>query len=363
MRILYLGYLGVNNIGDEVCYEAFAQACERWLHEDYTLFSYPINSSKTLKELYGEKPFDIVILGGGSLFQGNFFIDLALEAIEMKLPLYCYGTGIDYMTEETVESFKRGEFQLSSTTFNNKEINRDKIKKVIEYSTFAGLRGPLTQKYIKTLNPSPTSNYQIIGDSGMLFTPQEDDYIKSKYLQDQDKKIIAVNWGTTQNILFGYDEYKLKNQIIKACTNLLKKGYQIVIFPMWDLDVPHCKELYESIKKKGKVTFIPEVCTASQIYSFLSLCHFSLNLKLHANVLSASSGTPFFQLAYRSKGVDFAASVHQLPYTLLTNTEKLAETIENKEFYLTSNKNRKKLRLAKERIVARHKDFILSLKK
>lgn len=142
-----------------------------------------------------------------------------------------------------------------------------------------------------------------------------------------------------------------------------KKGYQIVIFPMWDLDVPHCKELYESIKKKGKVTFIPEVCTASQIYSFLSLCHFSLNLKLHANVLSASSGTPFFQLAYRSKGVDFAASVHQLPYTLLSNTEKLAETIENKEYYLTSNKNRKKLRQAKERIVARHKNFILSLKK
>lgn len=363
MRILYLGYLGVNNIGDEVCYEAFAQACERWLNEEYTLFSYPINAAKTLTELYVEKPFDIVVLGGGSLFQGNFFIDLALEAIEMKLPLYCYGTGIDYMTEETIESFKRGEFQLSFTNFHNKEINKEKIKKVIEYSTFAGLRGPLTHKYIKSLPPSSTSNYQIIGDSGMLFTPKIDDYIERKYLHDCNKKIIAVNWGTTNNILFGYDENKLKNQVLKACTNLLNKGYQIVIFPMWDLDIPHCKDLYESIKERGKVTFIPEVCTASQIYYFLSLCHFSLNLKLHANVLSASSGTPFIQLAYRSKGVDFAASIHQLPYTLLTNTNKLAETIEKKEYYLTSNKNRKKIRLAKERIVAKHKNFILSLKK
>ena len=364
MKILYLGYLGVNNIGDEVCYEAFAQACKRWLkEEEFSLFSYPINSEKTLKEFYADKPFDVVILGGGSLFQGNFFIDLALEAIEMKLPLYCYGTGIDYMTEETIESFKKGQFQVTSTTFNNKEINREKIKKVIEYSTFAGLRGPLTLKYIQSLNPSKASNYQIIGDSGMLFTPQKDDYIERKYLKDFSKKIIAVNWGTIQNILFGYDEYKLKSQMIQACTNLLKKGYQIVIFSMWDMDIPFCKDLYDSIKAQGNVTFIPEVCTASQIYHFLSLCHFSLNLKLHANVLSASSGTPFVQLAYRSKGVDFAASIHQLPYTVLTNTNTLAETIEKKEFYLTSNKNRKKLRLAKERIVAKHKNFILSLKK
>lgn len=363
MRILYLGYLGANNIGDEVCYEAFAQACERWLNENYTLFSYPISSSKTLKELHAEKPFDLVVLGGGSLFQGSFFIDLALEAIEMKLPLYCYGTGIDYMTEETIESFIRGDFQLSSTSFNNKEINKEKIKKVIEYSTFAGLRGPLTHKYIKALNPSPASNYQIIGDSGMLFTPKKDDYIQKKYLHDTSKKTIAVNWGTTQNILFGYDENKLKKQMIKACTKLLQKGYQIVIFPMWDMDIPHCKSLYDNLKEKGNVIFIPEVCTASQIYHFLSLCHFSLNLKLHANVLSASSGTPFIQLAYRSKGVDFVASIHQLPYTILTNTNTLSETIEKKEFYLTSKKNRKKIRLAKERIVARHKNFIASLKK
>lgn len=363
MKILYLGYLGVNNIGDEVCYEAFAQACERWLNEEYTLFSYPIHTNKTLKEFYKEKPFDLVVLGGGSLFQGSFFIDLALEAMEMKLPLYCYGTGIDYMTEETIESFKRGDFQVSSTTFNNKEINRDKIKKVIEYATFAGLRGPLTQKYMKALNPKPASNYQIIGDSGMLFTPKKDDYIQKKYLHDSSKKMIAVNWGTTQNILFGYDENKLKNQMFDACTMLLKKGYQIVIFPMWDKDIPYCKELYTSLKDNRKVTFIPEVCTASQIYHFLSICHFSLNLKLHANVLSASSGTPFIQLAYRSKGVDFAASIHQLPYTVLTNTTKLAETIERKEYFLTSNKNRRKIRLAKERIVARHKNFIASLKK
>lgn len=363
MKILYLGYLGVNNIGDEVCYEAFAQACERWLNEEYTLFSYPIHTNKTLKEFYKEKPFDLVVLGGGSLFQGSFFIDLALEAMEMKLPLYCYGTGIDYMTEETIESFKRGDFQVSSTTFNNKEINRDKIKKVIEYATFAGLRGPLTQKYMKALIPKPASNYQIIGDSGMLFTPKKDDYIQKKYLHDSSKKMIAVNWGTTQNILFGYDENKLKNQMFDACTMLLKKGYQIVIFPMWDKDIPYCKELYTSLKDNRKVTFIPEVCTASQIYHFLSICHFSLNLKLHANVLSASSGTPFIQLAYRSKGVDFAASIHQLPYTVLTNTTKLAETIERKEYFLTSNKNRRKIRLAKERIVARHKNFIASLKK
>lgn len=361
MRLVYLGYLGVNNIGDEVCYEAFLQAIKKWSNGAHTVFPFPFMSKKTLKDYYKIKPFDGVILGGGSLLQGNVFIDLALEAIDMKLPLYCYGTGIDYFSEETVASFQKNTFAFNGSTFHNKPLDRQKIKKIVEYATFTGLRGPLTLEYIRTLQAA-SLRYAVIGDSGMVFTPPKTNYIESKYLQSNTKKKwIAVNWGTTKNVLFGYNEAQVKEQLVKSCEYLQKLGYLLVIFPMWDKDQPECKTLHQRLTKSGEAVLIPEVCTASQIYHFLARCEFSINLKLHANVLSASSGTPFIQLAYRSKGVDFAASIQQLEYTILTSTTSLLSFVKEKEPIIRSSANLASLKMEKEKIIQQHQQFIAAI--
>ncbi|WML39499.1 polysaccharide pyruvyl transferase family protein [Neobacillus sp. OS1-2] len=358
MRLLYLGYLGFNNIGDEVCYEAFLQAMNEWSPKPHTISTFPLSSGKSLKDFYNESPFDAVILGGGSLLQGNLFLTLAEEAIQMRIPLYCYGTGIDYLSEEAIASYSDQNKYTPHSFFNNREIDQDRIKHVIEKATYSGLRGPITNWFINGLAPD-TVHYSIIGDPGLIFNPPVDHYIRDNYFLDLNRKMVAVNWGTTYNRLFGSDESALKLQLIESCNYLISKGYHIVIFPMWDKDLIYCKELYESINNRKEVTLINEICTATQIFHFLAGCHFSINLKLHANILSAASLTPFIQLAYRSKGFDFAASINQLDNTVSTSIPSLVNYIKMKEETIHTQQAITILKEEKMNVQKEHQSFIM----
>jgi polysaccharide pyruvyl transferase WcaK-like protein len=361
MKLLYIGYLGFNNVGDEVCYESFIQSINKWSSSVDKVIAYDIKENKGIKHLLNKETIDAVILGGGSLFQGDIFLTLAEEAIELGLPLYSYGTGIDYLTEDTLSKYINGESFKPSSFFGNRQINTNRIKKLVESLTYTGVRGPLTFQFIKGLSPV-RSSIEIIGDSGFIYSPDSDDYIMHHYLLPVQEPLIAINWGTTFNKLFGYNEALVEDQLIESCFYLLSKGYHIVIYPMWDQDIESCRNLYHRLNNKNSVTFIPEVCSSSQIYSFLGKCHFSLNLKLHANILSAAAYTPFIQFAYRSKGFDFALSINQLENTLYTHSSTILETIKEKEKNFTSYRENytNKLKAEKEKYTEKHKSFIQS---
>ncbi|WP_226666207.1 polysaccharide pyruvyl transferase family protein [Metabacillus litoralis] len=359
MKVLYIGYLGFNNVGDDVCYESFVHSINKWSNSVEKVIAYDIKENKGIKHLLSKETINAVVLGGGSLFQGDLFLTLAEEAIELGIPLYSYGTGIDYLTEETVSKYINGEYYEPSTFFNNRKINTNRIKNVVESIKYTGIRGPLTYKFLESLTPV-RSSVEVIGDSGFIYSPNFDHYIINNYLNSIQNPLIAINWGTTFNKLFGYNEALLEDQLIESCFYLQSKGYHIVIYPMWDQDIESCWNFYHRLNNKDHVTIIPEVCHASQIYSFLSKCHFSINLKLHANILSAAAYTPFIQFAYRSKGFDFALSVNQEDNTLLPTTSNILETIKEKEVNFSSDRERYANLLKKEKEVYtnKHKAFI-----
>lgn len=361
MKLLYIGYLGFNNVGDEVCYESFIQSINRWSNSVDKVIAYDIKENKGIKNILNKETIDAVILGGGSLFQGDIFLTLAEEAIELGIPLYSYGTGIDYLTEDTMSKYIIGESFQPSSFFDNRQINTSRIKKLVESLTYTGVRGPLTFQFIKGLSPV-NSSIEIIGDSGFIYSPNSDHYILNHYLFPVQAPLIAINWGTTFNKLFGYNEALVEDQLIESCFYLISKGYHIVIYPMWDQDIESCRNLYHRLNNKDSVTFIPEVCSSSQIYSFLGKCHFSINLKLHANILSAAAFTPFIQIAYRSKGFDFALSINQFENTLYPHSSTILETIKEKEKNFTRYRENytNKLKAEKEKYTEKHKCFIQS---
>lgn len=359
MKLLYIGYLGFNNVGDEVCYESFIQSISRWSNSVEKVIAYDIKENKGIKHILNKEKIDAVILGGGSLFQGNIFLTLAEEAIELGLPVYSNGTGIDYLTEETLSKYIIGESFEPLSFFDNRQINTNRIKKLVESLTYTGVRGPLTFQFIKGLSPVKSS-IEIIGDSGFIYSPDSDHYIIDHYLFPVQEPLIAINWGTTFNKLFGYNEALVEEQLVESCLYLISKGYHIVIYPMWDQDIESCRNLYNRLNNKDHVTFIPEVCSSSQIFSFLSKCHFSINLKLHANILSAAAFTPFIQFSYRSKGFDFALSINQLENTLYTHSSRIFETIKEKEkdISLYRENYTNTLKVEKEKYTKKHKWFI-----
>ncbi|MCA1320831.1 polysaccharide pyruvyl transferase family protein [Bacillus tianshenii] len=359
MKLLYIGYLGFNNIGDEVCYESFVQSVNRWSTTVEKIIPYDIKKNAGIRHLLSTESIDAVILGGGSLFQGDIFLSLAEEAISLGLPIYSYGTGIDYLTENTIDQYRNGEAFEPQTFFNDRRIDTKRIKNVVDALTYTGVRGPLTLQFLKGLT-AHSDSIEIIGDSGLVYTPEIDNYISDNYLMDLKTPIVAVNWGTTFNKLFGSNEESLENQLAESCMYLISKGYHIVIYPMWDKDIESCQKLYGLINNNKHVTLIPEVCNSSQVYSFLSKCHFSINIKLHANILSAAATTPFIQLAYRSKGFDFALSINQYDNTIYTHSKELLKTVMEKEKNFTQYRRKytKALKKEKETYIKKHKWMI-----
>lgn len=107
MILLYLGYLGTNNIGDEVCYEAFQQSLRKWSKKKYKIISFPLHEKSRFKNFIKTHPLIWLYWVEDVLLQGNIFLNLVEEAHKMNIPVFGYGTGIDYLTEQSIYNYKQ----------------------------------------------------------------------------------------------------------------------------------------------------------------------------------------------------------------------------------------------------------------
>ena len=78
-KVLYIGWLGFNNLGDELMWEMFRELSEKYL--DPTKYQViPSLPGVNLKDL---SPYDVVVLGGGSLIIPGY-IDLLHQAVKER---------------------------------------------------------------------------------------------------------------------------------------------------------------------------------------------------------------------------------------------------------------------------------------
>jgi hypothetical protein len=328
-NILYLGFLGFTNLGDEVCYQSFLQNLARTSRGNpYRVIPYDLRNKSAIAQIAKSHHIDDIVIGGGSLLQGTAFIQPALEALSLKLPLWISGTGIDYMGEDYVKSILRGHFPEQATVFEQKEINMPALKKIFEYSRFSGVRGPLTLHFLARHCHVEKKN-RIMGDPGFVYHPAKDKSILSA-LNNQPHptgRIVAINWGGSYNSVFGGDERRVRLEVAQQAKHLISSGYRIVVFPMWDDDRAECRQFCHDVGMPERCILIPETPSINSVCTLLKKASFSINFKLHANVLSALMKTPFISLAYRSKCYDFALSLNLGAYCISTSDEDISAKI------------------------------------
>jgi polysaccharide pyruvyl transferase WcaK-like protein len=162
---------------------------------------------------------------------------------------------------------------------------------------FVGVRGNLSQKILKNWGIAS----EVIGDPVLMLEPQS-------YTKKEEKIAINVSsppdglWGNTQDLM---------NETIKLCKTL-KKHHDLVLIPFYSDDVP----LVEKIAQKTGVTVFGDWMNIQNTLDFLSSCNLLIGQKLHANIFSAATYTPFISLEYRPKCLDFAESVGYKKYNL-----------------------------------------------
>lgn len=302
--ILYIGWVGFANHGDDLTHDIFLdlitkEAKKNKLELDIKAL-YPSNFNEYL--LARINP-DLVVLGAGSLFEPVYLKPLVL-AQQQGIPTVIWGSGYDSIAEGDI---------------NSSQIDPDSaymIRQVVTNANLVGVRGPFTKQMLDNIGASHPQLH-ISGDPGLL--------LKATRTKKNTSPTIAVNWGTAFNRVYGGNETTAMNQLAKALDKLL--DFQIIIYPVWERDIESCRELYEAINNKESVILLEQVPSPQELIDLYLRSKLTINMKLHANVFSAALNRPFICLAYRLKGLDFAASLNLSDLAFPLSTPKLSDKI------------------------------------
>lgn len=312
-KLLYIGWIGFNNLGDELLWNIFKDTCAKYF-DDNQLTITPSLPGIDLNKL---EQFDTVVLGGGSLLLPGY-LQILQNALHQGKSVIIWGSGIDWVEKANLDLLTND--KLSSLEQNFKQQDIDVLDEVIERAVFVGVRGPLTKKAIEImLGKEKSQKVNIIGDPALL--------LQHTNSSNSQEKIIGINWGTTFNRLHGANEELVEKQLVEAAKKLINKGYKILIYTVWTDDIPHCERLYKKINNPENVSLDKNLYTEQQLIEILSKCKATINFKLHANLLSLTANVPAIALGYRFKVFDFAALLGFEKFVLSTDSKDLTNEI------------------------------------
>ncbi|REE89083.1 polysaccharide pyruvyl transferase WcaK-like protein [Paenibacillus taihuensis] len=321
-KVLYLGWIGFNNLGDEWMWEMFKTMANAHLKED----EYSVIPSLPNVEWKKVSEYDTIVLGGGSLIVPGY-VDLVHEAMELGKTIIIWGSGHDRLHKWDPSSPDGLKPEAAVET----ERYRQKLKAIMEHSVYCGVRGPWTKDYIESLGALP-KHLVISGDSAMLMNALEPASAAQSALNDMQarEKTIGINWGTSYNRIYGGNEERLENALAEAGRTLLALGYKLHLYAVWGPDGEALARLYRKLGQDDRVTVDPEVYTAVEYVKLLAGFEATINFKLHANLLSAVANVPFVCIGYRFKSFDYMYGLDLADWIIASDDLLMAEKLVEK---------------------------------
>lgn len=294
-NVLYLGWIGFNNLGDEWMWEMFRDlAAEELDPQAYRIVpSLPSVDWKNVAE------YDSVVLGGGSLIIPGY-VELVHRAMELGRRTVIWGSGHDRLNRLLPGNGN----SLFPDAATESDDYRRKLDEVVAYAGYTGVRGPWTLQYMKELGVR-TTGVEISGDSAMLM-PAPDPLPLEAAAKTGAAPIprIGINWGTSYNRIYGGSEAYVEDALAQTARALIAEGYEIYLYSVWGPDREALRRLYGKIGMPEKTVIDTNVYGAEQYIKLLRTFEATLNFKLHANLLSAVAGVPFGCIGYRFKSFD-----------------------------------------------------------
>lgn len=266
-RILYYGFLGDRNFGDEMVYLA-----AKVLFSDCLLIPY-LRHMPVLIKVYCKlfpNSIDGIIIGGGTIIRAfssdkNYFKKVSA----MGKPIFFHGTGVD-------EHVMDKSFWLSFISSN----------------AYGGLRGAKSQQGLEKNG----FHFKQIGDAAL--------YLDRGLQNETRQKIIVINFGT-HNVL--YELSHSRSQIIQFLKSEKVKDYKLVYVPL------HVKDVKLGCALKLEIKHLELLSLADSYEELLELmktADFCIGERLHFTVMSVLANTNFISVNYDQKHADFLESLH-----------------------------------------------------
>eukprot|EP01088_Endostelium_zonatum_P022025 TRINITY_DN9091_c0_g1_i1.p1 TRINITY_DN9091_c0_g1~~TRINITY_DN9091_c0_g1_i1.p1 ORF type:complete len:491 (+),score=63.56 TRINITY_DN9091_c0_g1_i1:32-1474(+) len=358
---LYLGCVGNFNLGDEV----LADIALRMFTESFTSRGISLALSRfnphgphaenvNYEYRISLRSVHFVILGGGSIWGSEYSL-IIKEALRRGTPVFAFGTGWDDYTRllnmDTINKVLDGTFWLSLDT-------KPWMVELGQAVKFGGLRGPLTRNIAVAGNSKDIKlgDFDVIGDAGMLamdlFEPDSrlnGDQDLNSWVVANKERYVVVNWAYL-NLIYGglaandsNNDKKLDliRSVALVVNSMVRVGYRVLFVPfeMKDISAVDTEIInalnivaaqYKDVNYTGAVysiRYVPDIETT--LYLFKQ-ARFSICFRLHAAVFSASVGTPFLALGYRSKIFDFVQTLQLREHALNTDAAKDVDALVQK---------------------------------
>lgn len=303
--ISYYGWTGHNNIGDEALLLA-----NKKIFNDFILVS-EATPDITNSALYGggtvipprESTMSSIVQDYENIFGigvGMKHPDLQNQRhskVDLGYILGKYDKG-GILENDLLEYILKPIEKTGIITKTNHYITESKMNLVADFDIL-GVRGPQTKELIKKWGVDS----QVVGDTALLLEP-------NKY-QSNTSNRVAVTLRERGPMKWTDDQSYVAD-VIKFCEEN-SSDITFVFVPFSPGDIPMHLRLHDMIDNSEFVDYCSYVDVQSTVDEF-SRCDFVIGERLHANVLSACSYTPFISLEYRPKSEDFALSIGMEKY-------------------------------------------------
>lgn len=287
-RIAYTGWIGHENFGDEMLFQAHQR-----LFPDYEVLMFSRFSKKAgalYKKLTRKPVFLAGCLGGGTLINRAGSPTAFSRLIDDCPVAFCLGTGV-----------------ADSHFWKGREGWEDRLQEWIELlrkCRFVGVRGPMSAQ---CLRDGGLSGVEVVGDSALVFA-------RDSPCARAEDKLLGINVGTSSGAVWGTEETILSS-MTSAGKALRSEGWKLLFLCVWPRDMDVTRELAKQIGVSD-----PEIhlvtANVEQALNLCERCHVFIGMKLHSVVTAICAGVPSVMIEYRPKCRDFMASIRSEEYTI-----------------------------------------------
>lgn len=300
----YIGYLGHQNFGDDILFEAFKRLFPAWQFFPYDgavdpVHNPPFNYYPLELTLYRRwiKPefYNIVFLGGGTLINRRQYLLRLQHALKTGNECVVFGTGVAdpvfWHEHDRSENFLS---QIREWTA------------VLKDCASVYVRGARSAQILENHG---LAQPVVISDPALsVCQPRSTNYIRNG--------MIGINIGS-HGVLWG-EERQVYETIVDLIHQLIASGWQVELLPLHRRDLNLSQQILQQINLP-QLTLWSDYPDLERTIQRLKSYDMLIGQRLHAIVIACGCAVPFISLKYTPKCEDFLDSVGLQSFALRTD--------------------------------------------
>jgi polysaccharide pyruvyl transferase WcaK-like protein len=268
-RVLYYGWLGHRNLGDEALFCA-----NKTLLPQLRLVPYE------RRKRWGPSP-KACVLGGGTYINDKDSVEI-IAAIQRTMPFVFFGVGVQNP-------------HYWSATAGYKDT-RAQWTHILRDSPLVAVRGPHSAE---TLQNQGYGHARIVGDPALT--------LADRTLALRDGRHIGLNLGDTRGRLWGGDDGFVYRAIRDVARRLVRDGFRVSLFAVCPDDTVALSKLRREVG--GAIELHSHYDWTPAVAAYFRSVDLFVGLKLHSVVLAHCAYVPALMIEYRPKCADYMASL------------------------------------------------------